>query len=336
MPALYTEADANATALQGRQLAVIGYDVTGRAIAQNLRDSGLSLMVGELNEVRAANAREDGFEPQDPADVAQRADTLLLTLPDEILAEGYFAHVAPGLNVGDMLVFLSGYAVAFGFIEPPPFVDAVMIAPRTVELREAYQRGTGFLSFLAVEQDSSGQAWPRLLAMAQALGALRSGALELTFQQEAELTLFVQQAILPALHHLMLTAADILIHEGYPPEAALLDLYISGELGNALQKASALGLVDTLKMYSLTGQYGILSRADRFQDTKLRRQMETALDEVRSAKFAHEWAAEFANGHPRLEALRRKRSAHALSDLEKQAIALLRRMNSPNNPDKPT
>jgi ketol-acid reductoisomerase len=325
MTVLYTESDADLAALENRSLAVIGYSELGRPVALNLRDSGLSLLVGEANEVRVAQAREDGFEVLYPAEAASTADTKLLMLPDEVLAEAYLAHVSPGLRAGDMLVFASGYTIAFGFIEPPPFVDAVLMAPRAVsaDLRESYLSGRGFLSFVAVEQDSSGQAWPRLLALARAIGALRAGALELTFQQQAELDLFIEQALLPALQNLMFVAADILIKEGYPPEAALLDLYISGELGNTLNKASRLGILDTLKLYSLTGQYGMLSRGERFQDTKLRRQIELVLEEIRSGKFAQEWAAEYQNGYPRLEALRNKRSAMALWGLEQRALELL-------------
>jgi ketol-acid reductoisomerase len=325
MTVLYTESDADLTALEKRSLAVIGYGELGRPVALNLRDSGLSLRVGEANEVRAGQAREDGFEVLYPAEAANAADTKLLMLPDEVLAEAYLAHVSPGLHSGDMLVFASGYTIAFGFIEPPPFVDAVLMAPRaaSADLRESYLSGRGFLSFVAVEQDSSGQAWPRLLALARAIGALRAGALELTFQQQAELNLFIEQALLPALQNLMFVAADILIKEGYPPEAALLDLYISGELGNTLNRASRLGIMDTLKLYSLTGQYGMLSRGERFQDAKLRRQIEVVLEEIRSGKFAQEWAAEYQNGYPRLEALRGKRSAMALWGLEQRALELL-------------
>jgi ketol-acid reductoisomerase len=334
MTVLYTESDADLTALKQRHLAVIGYGDLGRPVALNLRDSGLSLVVGEANEVRAAQARADGFEVRYPAEAANAADTKLLMLPDEVLAEAYLAHVSPGLRSGDMLVFASGYTIAFGFIEPPPFVDAVLMAPRTIsaDLRENYLSGRGFLSFVAVEQDSSGQAWPRLLALARAIGALRAGALELTFQQQAELDLFMEQAFLPALQNLIFVAADILIKEGYPPEAAILDLYGSGELGNTLNKLSRLGIVETFRLYSLTGQYGMLSRSERFQDTKLRRQIELVLEEIRSGKFSQEWAAEYQNGYPRLESLRNKRGAMALWELEQRALDLLQQA-SRNKPE---
>jgi ketol-acid reductoisomerase len=325
MTVVYTEADADLDALAGRALALIGYREMGRAVALNLRDSGLELIVGEANELRAARAREDGFEVLPPGEAAWRANFKLLTEPDEAIADAYLAHISPNLKQGDTLAFISGYAIAFGFIEPPPFVDAVMIAPRTLgaDLRHAYLEGKGFLSFVAVGQDSSGQAWPRLLALALAMGALRAGALELTFQQQAELDLFIEQALLPALHHLLSTAADILVKEGYPPEAALLDLYVSGELGETISSAAQIGMMGLLARFSLTRQYGMLSRLDRYADSKLRQQMELALDEIRTGKFAQEWAAEYNNGYPRLDTLRTKRSAMALWKLERQAILLM-------------
>lgn len=326
MTVLYTEAEADLGALEDRTLAVIGYDDLGRSIALNLRDSGLTPLIGEVNEVRAGQARADGFEPLYPADAASAADMKLLTIPDELLPEVYMAHISPGLKSGDMLVFTGGYCLTFGFIEPPPFVDAVMLAPRILgaDLREQYLNGRGALSFVSVAQDSSGRAWDRLLALAKATGALRGGAVELTFQQQAELDLFVQQALLPALHQLMLTAADLLVREGYPPEAALLSLYISGELGDMINKAAQRGMMNTLRLYSLTGQYGMLSREERFQDARLRRQMEAILEEIRSGKFAKEWTAEYLNGYPRLDALRTRRSALSLWELERRAIDLIR------------
>jgi ketol-acid reductoisomerase len=326
MTVLYRERDANPRGLDGSRIAVIGYGNLGRPLALNLRDSGLNVIVGTIEDDYAAQARIDGFYVVGMAQAANIAEIKLMMLPDEAMPEAYLAHVAPTLRPGHTLVFASGYNVAFGFIEPPPFVDSLLIAPRTIGsgVRENYVAGRGFLSFIAVGQDSTGKAWDKLLALALASGSLRAGALEITFRQEAELDLFMQQAFLPALHTLMLTAADVLVKEGYPPEAALLDLYISGELGYSLNKAAELGMMDTLKLYSLTGQYGMLSRSERFQEPKLRRQMETTLDDIRDGKFAQEWAAEYANGYPRLEALRRKRNMLALWELERQVMQLLR------------
>ncbi len=331
MTVLFREADADLSVLANKRISVIGYGNLGRPVALNLRDSGLTVLIGNRADEYGTQARQDGFEVVTIPEAARRSEIVLLLLPDEVIPEAYAQSVSPTLKRGDMLVFASGYNVAFGFIEPPPFVDSVLIAPRTIGagVREGYLSGAGYLSFVAVEQDATQNAWPVTLALAKALGSLRMGALEMTFRQEAELDLFVQQAFLPALHNLMLTAADLLVKEGYPPEAALLDLYVSGELSYSLNKAAQLGFMDTLRMNSLTAQYGMLSRAERFAEPKLRRQMEIALDEIRGGKFAQEWSAEYANGYPRLESLLRKRGMLALWALEQQAIQVLRDAATP-------
>jgi ketol-acid reductoisomerase len=323
---LYREHDADLAALEGLRLAVIGYGNLGRPVALNLRDSGLNVLIGNVDDDYATQAVRDGFDVADVGEAASAANIKLLLLPDEAMPDVYLAHISPTLKPGDALVFASGYNIAFGFIEPPPFIDVLMIAPRTIgaAVRDCYLSGQGFLSFIAVGQDTTGKAWDRLLALALAVGTLRAGALELTLRQEAELDLFVEQSFLPALHNLLHTSADLLIKEGYPSEAVLLDLYISGELSYTLNKAAELGMRNTLRLYPLTGQYGMLSRSERFQDAKLRRQMELALDDIRTGKFAQEWAAEYANGYPRLEALRRKQNTMAVWELEQQAIALLK------------
>ncbi len=326
MTVLYRDGDADLSVLAERRIAMIGYGNLGRPIALNLRDSGFRVLIGNVADEYASAASATGFEVVSVPEAARRAEILLLMLPDEVMAEVYVAAVSPTLKPGDTLVFTSGYNISFGFIEPPPFVDTVLIAPRTIGagVRDGYQNGHGFLSFVAVEQDVTGRAWPTTLALAKAIGALRLGALELTFKQEAELDLFMQAGFLPALHNLLLTTANLLIDEGYPPEAALLDLYLSGEVSYTLNKAAESGFMDTLRMHTLMGQYGMLSRAERFAEPKLRRQMEITLNEIRDGKFASEWTAEYASGYPRLDALRRKRDTLALWVLEQQAIRMMR------------
>jgi ketol-acid reductoisomerase len=328
MPAHYTDSDADPAVLDGQRIAILGYGPLGRAFALNLYDSGLNPVIGVAHPDEEGRAAADGFEPLSIAEAAQLSPFKVLTLPDEQLAERYFAQVASGLQVDDTLVFTSGYCMAFGFIEPPPFVDAIMIAPRTDGdgLRAAYTGAEAPLSFIAVEQDSSGRAWPHLLALARMGGALRGGALELPARQEAELRLFVQGAVLPALTHVLTNAAELLIREGYPPEAAFISLYTSGELGKLLSTAAASGILAGVRALPTTGQYLFLARSDRFQDTKLARILETSLEEVRGGKVAQEWAAEHANGSPRLAALWGRRAAQTLWRHEEAALALLRLM----------
>jgi ketol-acid reductoisomerase len=315
-------------------VAVIGYGNLGRPFAFNLRESGVPLVVGATRDQSKRQAIEDGFQVLDIDDAARQADVLILLLPDEVMPDLYMRDIFPSLKPGDLLVFASGYTIAFGYLEPPLFVDTVLLAPRTIGdgVREGYLSGSGYLSFLSVHHDATGRAKSLLLALAQAVGALRLGALEMTFRQEAELDLFIQQAFLPALQNLMINAAEVLVTSGYPPEAALLDLYMSGEIGYALSKAAGQGLLDTIRMYSLTAQYGMLSRAERFTDPRQRRQMELTLQEIQEGRFAEEWADEYMAGYPKLDILRRRREKLPLWVLEQQVIESLRKINQKDQP----
>ncbi|MBN1201795.1 MAG: ketol-acid reductoisomerase [Anaerolineae bacterium] len=331
MPVIYRDSDANLGLLMDRTITVLGYGNMGHAIALNLRDSAFPVLIGNQDDSYAMQAYHDGFEVASIADAVARSNLLLLMLPDEIAAQVYLRDIAPGLNAGDTLVFASGYNIAFGFIEPPPFVDVVMVAPQAVGqgVREDYVAGVGFPSFVAVAQDASGDAWARVLAVAKALGALHRGAFELTFQQEAVLDLFTQQALLPAFHSILQAAIAVLNREGFPPEAILTALYLSGELGYIISKWAESGVLPSMELHSLTNQYGTLSHIERFKEVKLARQMETILDSIRRGDFAQEWAAEYADGYPRLKALRRRLQDMSIWQHEQEVLSVL------TNPDTP-
>jgi ketol-acid reductoisomerase len=200
-------------------------------------------------------------------------------------------------------------------------------------VRDGYLTGLGFPCFVAIAQDGSGRAWDYLLALARAMGALKQGAIEVSFNQEVELDVFSQQVMLPAIHALLLTAFQTLTREGYPAEMVLTELYLSGELGTLLSRAAVSGLANTIENLSLTGQYNLLSRTERFQDAKTQRQMESILDQIRNGLFAQEWAAEYADGYPRLEALRRRFRASGLWRAEGEALEILRGLIALPPPD---
>jgi ketol-acid reductoisomerase len=186
MTVIYREQDASLTALDGRRIAVIGYGHLGRPFALNLRDRGLDVIVGNIDDDYAIQAHRDGFDVVDIAEAAQKSNIKLLMLPDEILPEVYLASISPSLRPGDTLLFASGYNVAFGFVEPPPFVDVVMVAPCTIGagVRDSVLRGRGFLSFAVARCDwrrsDRSWRWP--------WRARPTGRVDLTFQQEAGLT----------------------------------------------------------------------------------------------------------------------------------------------------
>ena len=326
MATIYREEDANLNVLSGKTVGIIGYGHLGRPVANNLRDSGVRVLIGLREDYTRDHARDDGFVPQDIEKVIPRCHILMLFMPDEVVSEVYLEKISPYLASGHLLVLASGYNIAFGFVEPPPFVDVGMIAPRTIgeAVRTRFLDGSGFFSFVGVGQDATGSTLETLLALAKAMGSLRAGAIEISIEQESQLDLFVQQAILPAFHHVMTTAADILLELGYPPEAVMLDLIISGEFTDYLSRASQRGLLHALRLSSLTGQYGIFSRLHRFKELKLEGLMEATLDDIRSGDFAIEWSREYENGYPRLTRLLQAQEKQSLFALEQDTLERLK------------
>lgn len=326
MTVIYRQEDGDLQHIGGRTIGIIGYGNMGRPAALNLRDSGLNVIVGVHSEAGHNDAVADGIRPLPISQIPQMAEIMFLLLPDEVMPQVYLEQISPRLQRGHTLLFASGYNVAFGFIEAPPFIDVGLIAPRAFgpAIRERYLSGEGFYSFVAVGQDATTQAWPTVLAVAAGMGALQAGALEVTMEQEAQLDLFVQQAVLPAVHHIITTAARLLVRLGYPPEAAIMDLYISGEFTDYIRRAAEEGLNHALRLSSLTGRYGLFSRLERFNELKLERLMEITMEEIAAGRFAQEWAREYANDYPRLRKLLAMQERDELWELEQQTIELLR------------
>lgn len=313
MTIIYNEADADINVLRGKTIGLISEDAPRRTmIAAALRAHGLTVLASGEDDA------SDGTPP-DIAAVVRRADVLWLALPDETLAPQYIAHISPQLRRGQTLIFASAYTVAFGLIEPPPFIDVALVAPRHILTA---QRQAATRSHVAVWQDASRTTWATTLAFAAASGALAGGATEITAEQEAELSLFIAQAILPAFYHLVTRAAELLLDQGYPAEAVLTDLYLSGRFSDYLEQAARRGLLTALQDSPLTAQYSTLSRLDRFDDLKLGRLLEVTLDEIRSGRFVREWTDEYTDGLPRLNKLQRHQAGRPMWDLEQQTIEI--------------
>ncbi len=325
MSMVHHEDSGDIQALAGKTVGVVGYNPVARAMALNLRDSGIPVIVAVLNADQSTAAEGDSVPIASASEVARRSPVLLLLASDEYMPEIYMGSISPYLQRGHSLIFSSAYNVAYGYIEAPTFVDVGMVSPRVdgETVRAAYLNQDGYHSFVAVGQDASRKAWPTVLAVALAVGALRGGAVEITMEQEAQLSLFVQQAIIPAFHHIMVTAASLLLRSGYPAEAALPDLYLSGKFNDYLQQADRVGLLNAILQNNRTGQYGTFTRIDRFKDLKLERLMEVTLEEIQNGDFAREWAREFADGFPRLQKLVRMHQGMDLWDWEQQTLDFL-------------
>ncbi len=326
MTVIYHDQDGDLGILSGKRAAIIGYGNMGRPVALNLRDSGIAVVVSEPRPERAAQAVAEGFTHLDIPAAVSGADIILPLLRDEAMPRIYLEQISPHLRRGHTLVFSSAYNLTYGLIEAPIFVDVGLVAARTfgAAVRERYLSGEGYASFVAVAQDASRHAWETVLALAKAIGALRGGAVEVRFEQETELDLFLQQAVLPLFHRVVITAAQLLIESGYSPEAVFTELYLSGETADYLRSASLVGLMNTLDQQALPAQYGTLSRYERMNTLQIERVMEVTLREIRDKKFAEEWSKEFDADYPRLRQMLRQRRAMDLWELEQQTLELLR------------
>jgi ketol-acid reductoisomerase len=323
MAHIYHDSDADPGLLAGQTLAVIGYGNQGRSQALNLRDSGLDVIVGSVADASFEQATEDGFEALPIADASARADAILLLVPDEVMPEVYAKDVAPSLRPGNLLDFASGYNVAFGLVSPPPDVDVVLVAPRMIGpgVRDTYVSGAGFPSFVGIHQDASGRARDRMLALAHGLGSTRAGCIEMSFHDEASLDLFTEQGFGPAFGRVLTSAIELLVEAGYPPEAVLLELYLSGEFAYTLQKIREVGLMRQMDFHSRTSQYGSITRAGRFADLDagLRERMSGVLDEIRSGRFAQEWSQQQASAGETLARIKEARETLPLARWEQAA-----------------
>jgi ketol-acid reductoisomerase len=327
MTVTYFEDSANPDLLAGTTLGVIGYNDVGRAFALNLRDSGFRVVACSTDADQRAALELDGITTDTLDAIVQQTSVMLLTADDDLLPELYMQHISPRLARGKTLLFASGYNVAFGFIEPPPFVDVGLIAPRATgaSMRAAYMGGDGVVSFVAVAQDASRQAWPTLLAVTHGAGLLRAGAIEISFEQEPRLSLFIQQAIIPVFYDVMVTAASVLMESGYAPEAVLTDLYLSGKFSDYVAHVQREGLLSAILQSPLPQQYATLSRLERFRELKLERLMEVTLREITNTAFSKELAQELIAGLPRFAKLRKTQESLDLWDWEQQTLDMLER-----------
>jgi ketol-acid reductoisomerase len=324
---IYGEEAADLSVLEGRRIAVLGYGNQGRAQALNMRDSGLSgIIVGSVRDASWERAAADGFSPLPIADAVAGADIVFLLLPDEVAPEVFPRDVKPNLGAGDALVLASGYNLAFGGIEAPPAVDVLLLAPRMIgeKMRELYQAGDGFYSFVSVERDGSGRAWPTLLALAGAIGSLRKGAMVLSAREEAVLDLYMEQGFGALLGRILFSTLQVGMEAGLPAEALVLELYLSGEMAQTFQAMAELGLTAQASLHSLTSQYGSLMQTLSLDGSPFQSHLQQALDGVASGRFAAEWSAERAAGYPEFKRARElAQKANPFTEIENKLRAAM-------------
>jgi len=316
---IFTDADADMGVLRGKTIAVLGYGNQGRPQTLNLRESGLSVIVG-AREGRGAwkRAEEDGLDVMSLVEAARRADVLMMLLPDEVQGE-VFANIVDGaLRASAAICFAHGFAVAFGEIKTERY-DTLLVAPKGQgeRLREAYLDGSGIPCLIGVERNVSGSAKEIALALARGLGCLKAGGFETSFREEAVSDLFGEQAVLcggvPAV---MKRAFDVLVRRGYSPEVAYFECF--HELKIIVDLFTRLGFSGMRDVISGTAAFGSLAFGESLIGEDVEAGMERLFERIESGAFARAWIEEKKSGGRRLADLREQERGLLIEEVGKR------------------
>ncbi len=322
---MFYDRDADLSLIQSKIVAIIGFGSQGHAHAQNLRDSGVKVVVSELRGTpNAERAEKAGLEVLEAAEATRQADVVMMLVPDQTQAAVYREDVAPNLKDGATLMFAHGFNIHFGQIVPPSTVDVTMVAPKGPGhlVRRQYEEGKGVPVLVAVYQDASGHAWDQALAYASAIGGLRAGGLETTFAEETETDLFGEQAVLCGGCTELVTAGfDTLVEAGYQPEIAYFECL--HELKLIVDLMWEKGIAGMRYSISDTAEYGDLTRGPRVIDENVRETMRELLAEIQSGEFAREWILENHAGRPVYNALQRQGRDHLVEAVGKDLRGMM-------------
>ena len=322
---IYYDKDANLSTLKGKKIAIIGYGSQGHAQAQNLRDSGLNVIVAEMKGTENYQfALRDGFKPISASEASKQADLIQILTQDDVQSKLYQMDVKPQLQKGKTLLFSHGFNIHFGQIVPSREIDVVMIAPKGPGhlVRREFQKGAGVPSLVAIYQDFSKKAKQTALAYAKGIGATRAGVIETTFKEETETDLFGEQAVLcGGVTELVKAGFDTLVEAGYQPEIAYFECLHELKLIVDLMYEGGMSFM----RYSVsdTAEYGDLTRGKRIITPETREEMKRMLKEVQTGSFAKEWILENQVGRPVFNALRKKEAEHPIEEVGKRLRSMM-------------
>ena len=322
---IYYDKDANLNTLKGKKVAIIGYGSQGHAQAQNLRESGLNVIVSQRKGSENYQfALRDGFNPVIAAEAAKQGDLIQILTQDHIQAKLYEEDVKPHLHKGKTLLFSHGFNIHYNQIVPPKEIDVVMIAPKGPGhlVRREFQRGAGVPSLLAIHQNFSKKAKQTALAYAKGMGATRAGVIETTFREETETDLFGEQSVLcGGVSELIKAGFDTLVEAGYHPEIAYFECL--HELKLIVDLMYEGGISSMRYSISDTAEYGDMTRGKRIITPETREEMRRILKEVQMGSFAKEWILENQVGRPMFNALRKKEAEHPIEAVGKKLRSMM-------------
>jgi ketol-acid reductoisomerase len=322
---MYYDDDADLGLLSGKTVAVIGFGSQGHAHALNLRDSGVSVVVGLRSDSASADkARGEGLEVLEPAEAARRGDLIMILVPDELQGTLFRDEIAPGLAPGNMLLFAHGFAIHFGQVVPPAGVDVAMVAPKGPGhlVRRTYAEGQGTPGLIAVQVDATGSAQAVGLAYAKGIGCTRAGVIPTSFREEAETDLFGEQAVLcGGVSELIRAGFDTLVEAGYQPELAYFECL--HELKLIVDLIYEKGISGMRYSISNTAEYGDMTRGRRIITDETRAEMRRILGEIQSGQFAKEWLLENQVGRPVFNAIARNQADHQIEQVGKRLRGMM-------------
>jgi ketol-acid reductoisomerase len=325
MAEIFYDKDVDLDVIKDKTIGIIGYGSQGHAQAQNLRDSGLNVIVAEVKGTDNYKlAKEHGFEPLNADELSAKADIISVLVPDEIQAKIYKQSIEPNLKKGNALLFSHGFNIRFKQIIPPKYVDVIMVAPKGPGhlVRSEYEKGGGVPNLVAVENDASGMAFQIALAYSKGIGGTRAGSIKTTFPEETETDLFGEQVVLcGGVSALVKKAFEVLIEEGYQPEIAyfecmhelklIVDLFYQG------------GLSYMRYSVSNTAEYGDFTRGERIISEKTKKEMKKILAEVKDGSFAKEWIEESAKGKPNLKKFEERDKNHPIEVIGRKLRSMM-------------
>ena len=306
--------DADLSNIQGKKVAVIGYGSQGHAHAQNLRASGVEVVIGLKEGSKSkAKAEEAGFEVKSSAEATEWADVIVILAPDQAQRDLYQHDVAPNLGAGKTLVFSHGFNIRFGLIEAPAGVDVVLVAPKGPghTVRREYEAGRGVPVIVAVEVDESGKAWDLAWSYAKAIGGLRAGGIKTTFAEETETDLFGEQAVLcGGTSQLVQYGFETLVEAGYQPEIAYFE--VLHELKLIVDLMWEGGIAKQRWSISDTAEFGDYVSGPRVIDPHVKENMKAVLADIQSGAFAKRFIDDQDAGAPEFQELRKKGESHPI------------------------
>ncbi|EGQ27018.1 ketol-acid reductoisomerase [Sporosarcina newyorkensis 2681] len=324
MTKMYYNQDINEGLLQGKKIAIIGYGSQGHAHARNLKDSGFDVVVGVRAGKSFDQAKADGLEALSVKEASEKADIIMILLPDERQKQVYETEIEPALTKGKSLVFAHGFNVHFGEIKPPADVDVFLVAPKGPGhlVRRTFEAGGGVPALFAVYQDVSGQAKDVALAYAKGIGSARGGVLETTFEEETVTDLFGEQAVLcGGLTSLVKAGFETLVEAGYQPELAYFETLHETKLIVDLMYEG--GMAGMRYSISDTAEWGDFVSGPRVVDADTKARMKDILTDIQSGKFAKEWIEENENGRPKFNAIEKAEADHQIEQVGQKLRSMM-------------